>query len=85
MTSFPAARALVLKHAIPLGTETTALRELGGRTFAEDLVCPFDVPHFDNSQVDGYAVRSADQGPRHVVVTAILGMPQNILGLVTSG
>ena len=59
----------------PLGTESLPLCSLVGRTFAQNLVCPFDVPHFDNSQVDGYAVRTSDRGPRHVVGAAAAGGP----------
>src|SRR6202795_1406683 len=31
-----------------------------GRTLAQDIVAPIDVPPFDRSNVDGFAVRSAD-------------------------
>ena len=75
LTPFPEARSLVLDAVCPLGIERIALAELGGRTFAEDLVCPFDVPHFDNSQVDGYAVRAGDSGPRHLVGVSAAGGP----------
>ena len=30
-----------------------------GRILAEDLKSPFDIPPFDNSQVDGYAVNTS--------------------------
>ena len=40
--------------------ETVALRAAGGRVIAEDVVAPIDLPPFDNSAVDGYAVRHAD-------------------------
>jgi molybdopterin molybdotransferase len=40
--------------------ETVALRAAGGRVVAEDVVAPIDLPPFDNSAVDGYAVRHAD-------------------------
>ena len=32
-----------------------------GRVLAEDIVAPNDVPPFDNSAMDGYAIRAADQ------------------------
>lgn len=41
--------------------------------FAQPLVCPFDVPGFDNSQVDGYAVRSEDRGPRRIAGESAAG------------
>jgi len=34
-----------------------------GRVLAADVVSPVNVPPFDNSAVDGYAVRAADLGP----------------------
>jgi len=41
-------------------TETVALRAACGRVLAEDVVAPIDLPPFDNSAVDGYAVRHRD-------------------------
>ena len=43
-------------------TETVALREARGRVLAADVLAPIDLPPFDNSAVDGYAVRHADVG-----------------------
>ena len=37
-----------------------ALLEAGGAVLAEDVTAPVDLPPFDNSAMDGYAVRSAD-------------------------
>ena len=73
MTPFPEARRLVVEVAHPLGVERVPLDELDGRVFADDLVCPFDVPQFDNSQVDGYAVRSDDGNPRRLVGESAAG------------
>src|SRR5580692_9410574 len=42
------------------GYETVPLREAAGRVLVEDVVAPVNVPPFDNSAVDGYAVRAAD-------------------------
>ncbi len=41
-------------------TEIVSLEEALGRTLAEDVVSPIDVPPFDRATVDGYAVRSED-------------------------
>lgn len=41
-------------------TETLPLRSARGRVTAADVVAPVDLPPFDNSAVDGYAVRYAD-------------------------
>jgi molybdopterin molybdotransferase len=40
--------------------ETILLRDARGRVLAADVVAPIDLPPFDNSAVDGYAVRHAD-------------------------
>ena len=44
----------------PLASETIPVREAAGRVLARDLTAPIDLPRFDNSAMDGYAVRSAD-------------------------
>ena len=43
--------------------ETVGLGGATGRVLAADLVAPVDLPPFDNSAVDGYAVRHADLNP----------------------
>ncbi|MEM7137164.1 MAG: gephyrin-like molybdotransferase Glp [Myxococcota bacterium] len=45
-----------------LGTETVALPEAAGRHLAQDVEASFDSPPFDNSAMDGYAVRSQEVG-----------------------
>lgn len=45
------------------GKETVPLRAAGGRILAADIVAPLDLPPFDNSAVDGYAVRHRDLKP----------------------
>jgi putative molybdopterin biosynthesis protein len=44
----------------PLDRETVALADAHGRVLATDVVAPVDVPAFDRSNVDGYAVHAAD-------------------------
>jgi len=44
----------------PRGTERVALREAYRRVLAVDVVAREDLPEFDKSTVDGYAVRAAD-------------------------
>ena len=44
----------------PTKTETLALTEAAERVCAEDVISPINVPSFDNSAMDGYAVRLAD-------------------------
>ncbi|MDL5157557.1 molybdopterin molybdotransferase MoeA [Actinomycetospora termitidis] len=42
------------------GTETVVLADARGRVLAADLTSPVALPPFDNSAMDGYAVRAAD-------------------------
>ncbi len=56
------ARARVLAAAAPLGSEPVALAQALGRVLAETVTSAEDVPGFDNSAMDGYAVRAADVG-----------------------
>src|SRR6516164_3639601 len=44
----------------PLPSEKVSLAAAGGRVLAADVVAPVDAPPFDRSNVDGFAVRSAD-------------------------
>jgi putative molybdopterin biosynthesis protein len=44
----------------PLGRETVPLAGALGRVLAEEVAAGIDVPAFDRSSVDGFAVRSAD-------------------------
>lgn len=44
----------------PLGGEQVPLGEALGRVLAEDVISPIDVPFFDRSNVDGFAVQAAD-------------------------
>ncbi len=55
-----AARAMIAAQVGPVdGTERVGLHEADGRVLAMDVAAPVDLPPFDNSAVDGYAVRLA--------------------------
>jgi molybdopterin molybdotransferase len=55
------AERLIIERVAPVGEcETVTLREALGRVLAEDIIAPVNVPPFDNSAVDGYAVRAAN-------------------------
>ncbi len=53
------ARERILKHFQPVATETLPLQECAGRVLASDILST-DLPIFDNSSVDGFAVMAAD-------------------------
>ncbi len=44
----------------PLAAESVSLWDANGRVLAQPIVSPLSLPVFDNSAMDGYAVRSAD-------------------------
>ena len=60
----------------PLPAETVALGGALGRVLAADVVATIDVPPFDRSGVDGFAVRAADtagasdRAPKRLLLTA---------------
>lgn len=61
MITYNEALKLFLDHArVAVGTETVPTLYAEGRVLAEDVVSSIDVPAWDNSQMDGYAVRAAD-------------------------
>lgn len=52
--------------------ERVSLREAAGRVLASDLAAAIDLPPFDNSAVDGYALRHADLDARAETRLAIV-------------
>ena len=60
MTTYDEALGAVLGAARALGAHSVPLAEAVGRCVASDLVAQFDSPMFDNSAVDGFAVRSVE-------------------------
>jgi molybdopterin molybdotransferase len=55
------AAELMAQQVTPVaGTDTVALPQADGRVLASDLIAPVPLPPFDNSAVDGFAVRHAD-------------------------
>lgn len=65
LKSLDAALAELLAHAQPLpGSELLDTFDADRRVLAQDLVAALQVPPFDNSAMDGYALRAADlSGP----------------------
>ena len=60
MLTVEEALARVLERADPVDVEVVPTLEADGRVLATDVVSTLDVPPLDNSQMDGYAVRSVD-------------------------
>lgn len=60
MVTFEEARSLILNAVQPLGVERISLLDAAGRVLAGDVAAPWDLPLWDNSAMDGYAVRWED-------------------------
>lgn len=69
LLSFDAARQTLLAAARPVAdSERLELARAHQRVLAEDVVSPLDIPAFDNSAMDGYAVRCQDVAAAGVVL-----------------
>ncbi len=60
LLSVEEARARILSHLQPVHSENLPLEECARRVLAADIAAPHDFPPFDNSSMDGFAVRAAD-------------------------
>lgn len=80
----------VLAGVAPLGrVEAVRLADAAGRTLATSVHARVDLPSFDNSAMDGYAVRFADvaaaTAEAPVVLDVIADLPAGSAGQVTVG
>ncbi len=60
MLSVEEARQRLLSDLVPLESESVDLEESLGRVLAQEVVAGTNLPPFDNSAMDGFAVRAAD-------------------------
>ncbi|MBV8357302.1 MAG: molybdopterin molybdotransferase MoeA, partial [Deltaproteobacteria bacterium] len=60
MITVDEALKIVLDNVATLGVERASIIDALGRVLAEEICSPRDIPGFDNSAMDGYAVRAAD-------------------------
>ena len=51
---------IIKEQTRPLSPERVEIEDALGRFLAEDIIADCDLPPFDRSQMDGYAVRAAD-------------------------
>jgi molybdopterin molybdotransferase len=76
MITIDEALELVLDGLAPLGAERVPIADAAGRVVAEPAASAVDLPPFDRSAMDGYAVRAADTAP---------GVPLRLAGGVAAG
>ena len=72
LLSVDQARARILSHFQSVEAETLRLEWCSNRVLAQDIVAANDLPPFDNSSMDGFAVRAAD------VTDAIADSPRSL-------
>ena len=67
LTPLTQAQQIVLDAAPPLGCEKVGLLDALGRVLGEDIVAPRDNPPWNNSAMDGFAVRWEDIKKEHEI------------------
>jgi molybdopterin molybdotransferase len=76
LLSVDEARQRILSHFEPVTTEPLPLAACSYRVLAQDIIASSDLPPFDNSSMDGFAVRAvdvvdaSDSSPRSLRVVA---------------
>lgn len=91
MTTADQALEIVLDNVNPLGVERIPILEALGRVVAENIHSSRDIPGFDNSAMDGYAVRGADvaqaseSSPIRLKVVETVGAGQMPAHRITAG
>ena len=67
MLSVSEARTRILTFFEPVETQTVSLSRAAGRVLAGDIAAGIDLPLFDNSSVDGFALRITDSSPNRTL------------------
>jgi molybdopterin molybdotransferase len=76
LITFEEAQRLILEHVSPLPAEPAPVADAYGRVAAEDVPSPVNLPPFDSSAMDGFAVRAQDTpGSLPVVFHVAAGSP----------
>jgi len=72
LTPLHEAQQIVLDAARPLGLEKVGLLESLGRVLGEDIIAARDNPPWDNSAMDGFAVRWEDVKQDHAIAKPVV-------------
>jgi molybdopterin molybdotransferase len=79
MITVEEAREKIIKEVQPIGTVSAKLEEASGRILADDIVASEILPPFDNTAMDGYALRAEDvrgASPDNPVALEVVGEVQ---------
>ncbi len=87
MLSAREALDIILSSVRTMPAETVDLRQTHGRVLAEQIIAAESVPPFDNSAMDGYALRSEDVGsvPRNLKIIGEVAAGKIFMGRVGPG
>ncbi|MDE2854331.1 MAG: molybdopterin molybdotransferase MoeA [Chloroflexota bacterium] len=69
----------ILADIKTLEAETVSLPDSYNRVLAEDIISPIDLPPFDNSAMDGYAIRHKDSAAASQSKPATLAVTMDIM------
>lgn len=83
MLSVTEARKRILSHLKSVAAETAPLTVCANRTLAADITAPHDIPPFDNSAMDGFAIRAEDTTASHVTLSVVADIPAGSTPTVT--
>lgn len=81
----------IYRHVGPKGTEIVAIEACSGRVLAQEIIAAHDLPPFDNSAMDGYALTCNDAGHTRPLGGTILAggreahvlAPQTVMKIMT--
>jgi molybdopterin molybdotransferase len=75
MLSVHEARERILAHFNDTATESIPLAVCAGRTLGMDIRAEHDLPPFDNSAMDGFAIRSGDTSASPTTLKVVADIP----------
>jgi molybdopterin molybdotransferase len=75
MLSVAEARERILSHFQATSTETVPLIQCAGRILGADVTAPHDIPLFDNSAMDGFAIRAEDTDASGTTLEVVTDIP----------
>lgn len=75
MLSVTEARERILSHFQPKATETVSLIASANRVLGADITADHDYPPFDNSAVDGFALRAEDTSASSQTLSVVADIP----------
>jgi len=80
------AREFIKQFLNPVSVfETLTLAESLGRVLAEDITCPSNVPNYNNSAMDGYALKATDVSASRLMVIGTAFAGKAFEGTVADG